>query len=54
MNFWRLIWIPPIVGEERDLKSLLDMWNSCYNIAFQRFSDLVFEELHAENLDHVS
>jgi hypothetical protein len=52
-NFWRLIWTPPIVGEEREPNSILDNWTRCCGFALERFAELVFEELQAPNLDNM-
>jgi hypothetical protein len=53
LNFWLLIWTPPVVGKETDPKALEERWNACCNIKLERFADLVFDELQARDPNNV-
>jgi predicted acylesterase/phospholipase RssA len=52
MNFWRLIWTPPIVGKEKDRTSVETQWMYCFRISIERLADLMFDELRTSDMDH--
>jgi hypothetical protein len=54
MNFWRLIWTPPVVGKEKNADEIKSNWMHCFRIAIERLADLMFDELRSPDMNHVS
>jgi predicted acylesterase/phospholipase RssA len=45
LNFWLMIWTPPVVGKETDANALEKNWQNCLNITLERFAFLIFDKL---------
>jgi hypothetical protein len=45
LNFWLLIWTPPVVGKETERQLLEAVWKECCDLILEHFAFLVFEEL---------
>lgn len=47
LNFWFMIWTPPVVGKETDKVSIESKWETCCNIALERFVGLFLDDLQS-------